>query len=58
VAVLTIVYGSVGVLAVMLVPPVAWARIEMKHHSLAQTIAGALLAVLIVVVVFRLFGLA
>jgi membrane-associated phospholipid phosphatase len=58
VAALTIVYGSVGVLAVMLVPPVAWARIEMKHHSLAQTIAGALLAVLIVVVVFRLFDLA
>lgn len=57
VTILTIVYGSVGALTAMLVPPVAWARIEMKHHSLAQTVAGALLAALIVVVVFHFFGL-
>jgi len=57
VTILTIFYGSAGALTAMLVPPVAWARIEMKHHSLAQTVAGALLAALIVVVVFHLFGL-
>ena len=57
VTVLTILYGSIGALTIMLVPPIAWARIEMKHHSIAQAVAGALLAALIVVVVFYLFGL-
>lgn len=57
VTVLTILYGSTGALTVMLVPPVAWARIELEHHSIAQVAAGALLAALIVVVVFHFFGL-
>jgi len=57
VTVLTILYGAVGASTVMLVPPIAWARIELKQHSLAQAIAGALLAALIVVVVFLFFGL-
>ncbi|MFQ5997091.1 MAG: hypothetical protein ACE5KP_05655 [Dehalococcoidales bacterium] len=57
VTVLTILYGSIGALTVMLVPPIAWARIELEHHSLAQTVAGALVAALIVVVVFHFFGL-
>lgn len=57
VTVLTIVYGSIGALTVMLVPPIAWARIELEHHSLAQAVAGALVAALIVVVVFHFFGL-
>jgi len=57
VTLLTIIYGSIGALTVMLVPPVAWSRIELEHHSLAQTVAGALIAVLIVVVVFHFFGL-
>ncbi len=57
VTVLTLLYGSVGALTVILVPPIAWARIELEHHSLAQTVTGALLAALIVVVVFHFFGL-
>jgi len=57
VTVLTILYGAVGASTVMLVPPIAWARIELKQHSLAQAVAGALLAALIVVVVFHFFGL-
>ncbi len=57
VTVLTILYGSTGALTAMLVPPVAWARIELEHHSIAQVAAGALLAALIVVVVFHFFGL-
>jgi len=57
VTVLTILYGSIGALTIMLVPPVAWARIELEHHSPAQAVAGALLAALIVLVVFYLFGL-
>jgi membrane-associated phospholipid phosphatase len=57
VTVLTIVYGLSGALAVMLVPPVAWARIELEHHSPAQAAAGALLATVIVLAVFYLFAL-
>jgi len=57
VTVLIILYGSMAAVAVVLVPLIAWSRIELKHHSLAQVAAGALLAALIVVVVFYLFGL-
>ena len=57
VTILTILYGSIGALTIMLLPPIAWARIELEHHSIAQTVAGATLAPLIVVVVFYLFGL-
>jgi len=57
VTVLIILYGSIAAVTVVLVPLIAWSRIELKHHSLAQVIAGALLAALIVVVVFYLFGL-
>ncbi len=57
VAILIILYGSIAAITIVLVPLIAWARIELKHHSLAQVAAGALLAALIVVVVFYLFGL-
>jgi len=57
VIVLIILYGSIAAVTVVLIPLIAWARIELKHHSLAQVAAGALLAASIVVVVFYLFGL-
>ncbi len=57
VAILIILYGSIAAVTVVLVPLIAWARIELKHHSLAQVAAGALLAASIVSVVFYLFGL-
>ena len=57
VTVLIILYGSIAAVTVVLVPLIAWSRIELKHHSLAQVAAGALLAASIVVVVFYLFGL-
>jgi len=57
VTVLIILYGPIAAVAVVLVPLIAWSRIELKHHSPAQVTAGALLAALIVVVVFYLFGL-
>ena len=57
VTVLTMVYGTTGALAAVLIPPVAWARMEMKLHSLAQVVSGALLSAAMVIVVFRLFGL-
>ncbi len=57
VTVLVITYGATGALAAVLVPPIAWSRIELKYHSLTQTVAGALLSALIVFVVFHFFGL-
>ena len=54
---LIILYGPIAAVTVVLVPLIAWSRIELKHHSLAQVATGALLAALIVVVVFYLFGL-
>ena len=57
VTILIILYGSIAAVTVVLVPLIAWSRIELKHHSLAQVITGAFLAALIVVVVFYLFGL-
>lgn len=57
VTVLIILYGSIGTITAVLLPAIAWARIELEHHSIAQTVAGALLTASIVVVVFYLFGL-
>ena len=57
VAILIILYGWMAAVTVVLVPLTAWARIRLEHHSLAQVATGALLAALIVVVVFYLFGL-
>ncbi len=50
--VLVMMYGWAAAVTVTLVPLTAWARIELEYHSLAQTATGALLAALIVVVVF------
>jgi len=57
VAILIILYGWMAAVAVVLVPLIAGARIRLEHHSLAQVATGALLAALIVVAVFYLFGL-
>jgi len=57
VAILIILYGWMAAVTVVLVPLTAWARIRLEHHSPAQVATGALLAALIVVVVFYLFGL-
>jgi len=57
VTVLLILYGSIAAVTAVLLPLIAWARIELEHHSLAQVTTGALLAASIVVAVFYLFGL-
>jgi hypothetical protein len=54
---ITILYGVTGAFSAMLIPPVAWSRIELEQHSFAQVTAGALLATLIVFAVFHFFGL-
>ena len=55
--VLIIVYGSAAVWTVVLVPLVAWARVALGLHTRAQVVAGALLALSIVTIVFYLFGI-
>ncbi|MBI4187758.1 MAG: phosphatidic acid phosphatase [Chloroflexi bacterium] len=55
VTVLVILYGWIAAVTVALVPLIAWARIELKHHSLAQAITGALLAALIAAIVLYPF---
>ena len=57
VAILIILYGWMAAVTVVLVPVMAWVRIRLEHHSPAQVVTGALLAALIVVAVFYLFGL-
>ncbi len=57
VIVLFILYGFIATASIVLIPLVAWARIELAHHSLTQVVTGALLSTSILVVVFYLFGL-
>ena len=57
VTVLVILYGRIAIAGVVLVPLTAWVRIELKQHSLAQVVAGAVLAATITVAGFYLFGL-
>lgn len=54
---LVILYGPVAAWTILLVPLVAWARVEMEHHSLAQVLAGGLLSSLILLLVFLFFNL-
>ena len=56
VTVLIIVYGGIAAWTVLLVPLVAWARIEMKLHTPAQVFFGALLATAIVTITFGVRG--
>ena len=57
VTVLILVYGAIGAVAAILLPLIAWARVKLEHHSPAQVTIGALLAAIIVIMVFYLFGL-
>ena len=56
-AILIMLYGPVGIIAVVPVAAVGWSRLELRQHSPGETVAGALLASAVVVAVFRLFGL-
>jgi membrane-associated phospholipid phosphatase len=54
---LIILYGPIGALSVVFLPLIGWARIELGDHSPAQVAVGAILAAVIAVVAFYLFGL-
>jgi len=49
---LVIVLGWIAGVGMALVPVIAWARIELKHHSPAEAATGALLAIFTVLAVF------
>jgi membrane-associated phospholipid phosphatase len=52
VTVISLVYGVTAVWTLILLPLVAWSRIELKQHSLMQVISATLLAAGIVAAVF------
>lgn len=56
-AILIIVYGVAIAWTVILLPPVAWARMELKQHSVLQAAAGAIIVAAIVVAVFWGYGM-
>jgi membrane-associated phospholipid phosphatase len=56
VAEIIMVFGVMAVWTVILVPPVAWARIKLKQHSVAQVVTGGAVAALIAAGVFWGFG--
>ncbi len=57
VTVAIIVYGVIVIWTLLLLPLVAWARIELKQHSPAQVVTGGALAAAIVAGVFWGYGL-
>jgi membrane-associated phospholipid phosphatase len=56
VAVVIMVYGAAVVWTLVLLPPVAWARMALKQHSAVQVAAGAVLASAMVIIVFWGYG--
>ena len=57
VIILIIVFGAAGAWSAVLIPPVVWARLELKHHTPLQVAAAAVLVAAIVLGVFSVFGL-
>jgi membrane-associated phospholipid phosphatase len=56
VMVVCLVYGAFSVWTLILLPLVAWSRIELKQHTIAQVVMAAVLAAAIVAAVFGGFG--
>jgi membrane-associated phospholipid phosphatase len=54
---LLVLYGQKAAVAVVLAPLVAWSRVEIEHHSIAQVIAGGIWAGSIILLVYSLFDL-
>jgi len=55
-AILVMVYGVAGAWALLLLPPVAWSRVELKQHSWLQVVAGAVIAAAVVLAFWPLFN--
>jgi membrane-associated phospholipid phosphatase len=57
VTILCLVYGVIVIWTLVFLPLVAWARIELKQHSVIQVVLGGILAAGIVAAIFGGFGL-
>jgi membrane-associated phospholipid phosphatase len=57
VTILCLVYGVIALWTLVFLPLVAWARIELKQHSIIQVATGAILAAGIATAIFSGFGL-
>lgn len=55
--VLTLFFGPPAAISFLLIPIVAWARVRIQEHTLAQTIGGAIWGTAITLLVFQAFGL-
>lgn len=53
--VVVLLYGVQFIFLYLLVPLVAWSRIETKNHTLSQTIIGAVLSFSLTIFVYELF---
>lgn len=57
VVILFVLYGWVALLAAITIPLMSWARVVLKQHSVAQTIAGALISATVVSFIYHSYGL-
>jgi membrane-associated phospholipid phosphatase len=55
--ILIIVYGAAAAGTLILLPPVAWARMALRQHSIVQVMAGAITAAAIVLGIFWGYGM-
>lgn len=55
---LTLLYGRQPLPFLVLIPMVCWARVYLKAHTIAQVVAGAVLATVTTVLFFSLFHVA
>lgn len=55
---LTLLYGRQPLPFLVLIPMVCWARVYLKAHTIAQVVAGAVLATITTVLFFSLFHVA
>ena len=49
---LSVLYGGLYIYTLFLIPVVAWSRIMIKRHTIRETIAGALLGVIILAIMY------
>ena len=56
VVILLLVFGTAAVVLIPIVVLVAWARIQLGDHTLAQTFAGSILGAAVAASVFSMIG--
>ena len=57
VVVLVVLYGWVAILSAVVIPLMAWARVVLKQHTVAQTVVGAVISAAAVSFIYYSYGL-